>query len=66
MNLWQAIDLKTEEVIYQADSAKELAVLLELTEHSVYVAAYRERIKYSKKPGVKRKVRIIKVVIDGD
>ena len=66
MTVWQAVELDTETVIYQADSAKELAAFLCVTPHAIYMAWYRSKACLLKAPGRTRHYLIEKVVIEDD
>ena len=66
MTVWQAIEHDSDNVVYQADSAKELAVLLSVSPKAIYMAWYRRRRCFVKRSGRNKRILIEKVVIEDD
>lgn len=62
MTIWQVVtNDKQENVIYQAKSAKEIAILLNISVNAIYTYNYRQK---KQKCGRNKKYKIIKIVID--
>lgn len=65
MTIWQAVGLD-EIVIYQADSAIELAEMLSISPKAVYMALYRQKTRPAECSGSRKHYLIVKVVITDD
>lgn len=61
MAIWQAVtNDKQESVIYQAESAKKLAILLNVSVGAVYTYKYRQK---KQRCGKNKKYKIVKISI---
>lgn len=61
MTIWQAVTNDGKEnVIYQAESAKELAILLNVSVGAVYTYNYRQK---KQRCGRNKKYKIVKITI---